>query len=168
MTSVKTPPYHRASSPWAYMRIYTHNHRFQVSELKIQTFCSAPAPCFAQNQSDVNRCLLFRGETVFFCSDSRQPLNTWAQWSPYLPPCSLSGDEAGGAFIVSASTRRHLARLFLSLLRLMWRASTKAKTWKQKEKGRTCGLTSWSERPFFACEFVQFVFSCMFENCYIF
>lgn len=23
VTSVKTPPYHRASSPWAYMRIFT-------------------------------------------------------------------------------------------------------------------------------------------------
>lgn len=41
------------------------------------------------------------------------------------------------------------------------------KAWKQK--GRTCGLMLWSERPFFACEFVLFVFPvCLSANCYIF
>lgn len=48
----------------------------------------------------------------------------WAWWSLHLP-FSVSGDEGGAAFIVSASTLRHLARLFLSLLRLMWGVSTK-------------------------------------------
>lgn len=37
------------------------------------------------------------------------------------------------------------------------------------KKRRTYGLLLWSERPFFACEFVQFVFPvCLSENCYIF
>lgn len=69
---------------------------------------------------------------------------------------------------MSASTPRHLAHLFLSLLRLMWRGSTKQDL-ENKKKGENMWLMLWSERPFFACEFVQFVFLvCLSENCYIF
>uniref|UniRef100_A0A3B4YBC0 FBJ murine osteosarcoma viral oncogene homolog B n=1 Tax=Seriola lalandi dorsalis TaxID=1841481 RepID=A0A3B4YBC0_SERLL len=46
---------------------YSH-HRFQVSELKIQTFCCIAPASVAQNQSDVNRCLYL--EERHFCSDS--------------------------------------------------------------------------------------------------
>lgn len=117
----KTPPYHRASSPWAYMRI--SHHRFQVSELKIQTSCcSAPAPCFARNQSDVNRCLYLE-ERRFFVVIQTTSKHLGSVVS--VPSLLSRWRRGGGAFIVSASTQRHLARLFLSLLRLMWRASTK-------------------------------------------
>lgn len=37
---------------------------------------------------------------------------------------------------------------------------------KKKKKGETCGLMLWSERLFFACEFVFPVR--LSENCYIF
>lgn len=39
----------------------------------------------------------------------------------------------------------------------------------ETKKGENMWVILWSERPFFACEFVQFVFPvCLNENCYIF
>lgn len=68
-------------------------HRFEVSELKIPTFCcSAPAMCFAQSQSDVNLCLYLEERRFFVVIQTTS--KHWAQWSLYLP-CSLGGDEAG-------------------------------------------------------------------------
>lgn len=58
--------------------------------------------------------------------------SSWAQWPLCLPQ---SSDRRWGAFIVSVSTRRHRARFFLSLWRLIWRVSTQ----KDKKRG-TCGL----------------------------
>lgn len=70
VTSVKTPPYHRASSPWADMRIFTPS--LSATE---DVCCSAPAQSFAHTHSDVNRCLyleerLFLLSFFFFFGDS--------------------------------------------------------------------------------------------------
>lgn len=83
----------------------------------------------------------------------------WAQWSLYLP-CFLGGDKAGVRFIVSASTLRHLARLFLSLLRLMWWVSTKQDL-ETKEENLWAVVVEWAS---FLCLWICTIcFSCMFE-----
>lgn len=162
VTSVKTPPHHRALSPWAYMCISTPSLSSLWTEdtdillhRTSSVFCSESIRCEPMP--------LFRGGTRL-CSDSA---NLYALGSVVsVPPLFSQRGRAGGAFIVSVTTLRHLARLFISLLRLLWWVSTK------QGLGTKGGLVSWSEHPFFACEFVKFVFflyvrTVMYFNVYV-
>ena len=65
----KTPPYHRASSLWAYMRIFTPSLWSLWTEDTDVLLQRTSSVFFAKNQSDVNRCLYLE-ERRFFPSDS--------------------------------------------------------------------------------------------------
>lgn len=147
VTSVKTPPYHGASSPWAYMRIFTPSLWSlwtEDTDVLLQrtssVFCSESIRCEPMP--------LFRGETFFVVIQTTS--KHWARWSLYLP-CSLSRDEAGVRLLWVRPLRGTWPVYFF--LYWGWCGEwAQSKAWKQK--GRTCGLMLWSERPFFACEFV--------------
>lgn len=96
---------------------------------------------------------------VFFFVVIQTTSKHWAQWSLHLP-CSLSRDEVG-VRLLWVCPLWGTWPVYFFLYRGWCGEWAQSKTWKQK--GRTCGLMLWSERPFFACEFVQFVFSCTFE-----
>lgn len=159
----KTPPYHRASSPWAYMRIFKPllwSLWTEDTDVLLQrtssVFCSESIRCEPMP--------LFRPDVFFVVIQTTS--KHWAQWSLYLP-CSLSRDEAGVHFIVSATTLRHLARLFLSLLRLMWRVSTKQdlETKRGEHVGWCCGVSVLS----LPVNLYNLFFPvCLSKNCYIF
>lgn len=135
------------------------NRRFGASEKTMQMFFGFFFASAHQHPEPITCKLmpLFRGKDL---SGFRKPLNAGPSGLPRLLRL-LSRDEAAGRFTTSASTPRHLAHLFLSLLRLTWRWSTKAKPRKQNGRTRRAALPY--ERHFFACEFVQFVSLVLFE-----
>lgn len=114
--------------------------------------------CFAVTHQHLesNTCKvmpLFRGNTSIFVGI--QTTSKHRAQRPLAPPPPSQLRRGGGVFIASAAALRQLARLFLSLLRLTWRWSTKAKTRKKMRRMRRAAPPY--ERHLLACEFVQFV-----------
>lgn len=143
VTSVKTPPYHRASSPWADMRIFTPS--LSATE---DVCCSAPAQSFAHTHSDVNRCLYLEERLFLFSFFLGIVIQTtskhWAQWSLYLL-CSLTGMRR--RCVYCECVHSEAPGPFISFFIEVDGASEhKSKTWKRK--GRTCGLLFWSKASF--------------------
>lgn len=114
VTSVKTPPHHRASSPWAYMRTFTSS-LWSLSTEDTDDLLLRTSSMFCWESIRCEPMPLFSGG-MFLCYVSDNLLTLGSVVS--VPPLFSQRRRGRGAFIVSVSTLRHLARLFLSLLRL--------------------------------------------------
>lgn len=156
VTSVKhlhtTEPHHRGLTC-----AYSH-HRFEVSELKIQTFLlQRTSSVFCSESIRCEPMPLFRGETFFVVIQTTS--KHWAQWSLYLP-CSLSGDEAG----VRLLWVRPLGGTWPVYFFLYWGWCgewAQSKTWKQKGENMWADVVEWVS---FLCLWICTIcFSCMFE-----
>lgn len=156
VTSVKTPPYQRASSPSAYMRTFTPSLSSlwtEDTDILLQStsseYCSESIRCEPMP--------LFRGETFFVVI---QTTSKHLGSAVSVPPRFSQRRRGGGAFIMSVSTLRHLARLFLSLLRLMRRVSTKQDP-RNKRGGHVGWCCKWAS--FLRLWICKICFPCMFE-----
>lgn len=116
VTSVKTPRYRRASSFRTYIASFAP-WLLKSPDWKQWRRDVAPASCFAQNQSYVSWCLYLEERCFLYSVGIQTTSKHWASVVS-VPPLRSSPPCGRVAFGASASTLRHLAHLFLSLLRL--------------------------------------------------